>query len=171
MTPPLWTAHELVEATGGALSVPFDATGVSIDTRTLAPGDLFVALLGEGRDGHAFVAEALGKGAAGAMVHTPASSDQPVILVDDTLAGLTRLGGFARARFGAANPAGKLVAITGSVGKTTTKEMLRATLAAFGVTPRLGCVLQQPLGRAADACPHAPRCRLLRGRDRHEPRR
>ena len=82
----LWTAHELVEATGGVLSVPFDASGVSIDTRTLADGDLFVALLGEGRDGHAFVADALAKGAAGAMVHAEVAPAAPVLRVDDTQA-------------------------------------------------------------------------------------
>jgi UDP-N-acetylmuramoyl-tripeptide--D-alanyl-D-alanine ligase len=129
----LWTADELVEATGGALSRPFDAAGLSIDTRTLVANDLFVALVGEGRDGHAFVADALAKGAAGAMVHHDATvgdvASAPVLRVDDTLAGLTRLGGFARVRFG-----GKLVAVTGSVGKTTTKEMLRTALPAFGTT-------------------------------------
>jgi UDP-N-acetylmuramoyl-tripeptide--D-alanyl-D-alanine ligase len=132
LTPPLWTSQELSEATGGSMSVPFDAAGVSIDTRTLTSGDLFVALVGEGRDGHAFVAEALAKGAAGAMVHAPVSPDQPAIQVDNTLTALARLGGFARARFGAADPMAKLVAVTGSVGKTTTKEMLRSALAAFG---------------------------------------
>jgi UDP-N-acetylmuramoyl-tripeptide--D-alanyl-D-alanine ligase len=121
----LWTASELVEATGGSLSQPFDADGLSIDTRTLMPGDLFIALLGEGRDGHAFVANALAKGAAGAMVHGDAAG--PVLRVDDTLAGLTRLGGLARMRC-----AGRMVAVTGSVGKTTTKEMLRGALSAFG---------------------------------------
>ena len=128
----LWTAHELVEATGGVLSVPFDASGVSIDTRTLADGDLFVALLGEGRDGHAFVADALAKGAAGAMVHAEVAPAAPVLRVDDTQAALARLGGFARARFGDAG--GRLVAVTGSVGKTTTKEMLRTALSAYGST-------------------------------------
>ncbi len=122
----LWTASELVEATGGTLSEPFDADGLSIDTRTIAAGELFVALLGEGRDGHAFVADALAKGAAGAIVHEDVSA-RPVLRVDDTLAALTRLGGFARWRFG-----GRLVAVTGSVGKTTTKEMLRCALSAFG---------------------------------------
>lgn len=125
----LWTARELAEATGGVLSVPFDANGVSIDTRTLNPGDLFVALLGEGRDGHAFVADALAKGAAGAMVHADVSPAAPTLRVDDTLSALARLGGFARARF-----AGRLIGVTGSVGKTTTKEMLRAALSAFGPT-------------------------------------
>ncbi|HEY4040989.1 MAG TPA: Mur ligase family protein, partial [Rhodopila sp.] len=123
----LWTARELVEATGGHLSQPFDVLGLSIDTRTLMHGDLFVALYGEGRDGHAFVTDALAKGAAGAMVNRKVSG--PCLRVDDTLAGLTRLGGFGRLRFG-----GRLVAVTGSVGKTTTKEMLRGALSAFGNT-------------------------------------
>ncbi len=119
----LWTAQDLVEATGGVQRRHFDATGVSIDTRTLAPGDLFVALRGETGDGHGHLAAAFAGGAAGAMVHQPV--DGGVFLcVDDTLAGLTRLGGYARARF-----RGRLAAITGSVGKTTTKEMLRAILA------------------------------------------
>jgi UDP-N-acetylmuramoyl-tripeptide--D-alanyl-D-alanine ligase len=111
------------------MATPFAASGVSIDTRTLVPGDLFVALQGESRDGHAFVADALARGAAGAMVtHRPAGADR-LLVVDDTLAALCRLGGFARARFG-----GRLVAVTGSVGKTTTKEMLRAILAGQGPT-------------------------------------
>jgi UDP-N-acetylmuramoyl-tripeptide--D-alanyl-D-alanine ligase len=131
-TAALWTAAELVEATGGAFSQPFDADGVSIDTRTLAAGDLFVALLGEGRDGHAFVADALARGAAGAMVHGDAPPVGPVLRVDNTLAGLWRLGGFARARLGESDF--RLIAVTGSVGKTTTKEMLRGALSAFGTT-------------------------------------
>jgi UDP-N-acetylmuramoyl-tripeptide--D-alanyl-D-alanine ligase len=132
MSVPLWTANELVEATGGILSGPLDANGVSIDTRTLVSGDLFVALVGEGRDGHTFVTDAITKGAAGAMVHDDVSPAGPVLRVDDTLAGLARLGGFARARFGESG--GRLVAVTGSVGKTTTKEMLRGALSAFGPT-------------------------------------
>jgi len=125
----LWTAHDLVEATGGTMETPFAATGVSIDTRTIQPGDLFVALQGEAGDGHAFVAEALTKGAAGAMVHRDVPAAGHLLLVDDTLAGLHRLGGYARERF-----SGRLVAVTGSVGKTTTKEMLRTILAACGRT-------------------------------------
>jgi UDP-N-acetylmuramoyl-tripeptide--D-alanyl-D-alanine ligase len=125
----LWTAAELIEATGGAISAPFAADGVSIDTRTLEPGDLFVALLGEGRDGHGFAADALAKGAAGAMVHQDVPAG-PVLRVDDTLGALHRLGAFARARF----TGDRVTAITGSVGKTTSKEMLRAALAGFGKT-------------------------------------
>ena len=125
----LWTTADLLEATGGTIDIPFAASGISIDTRTLRPGDLFVALLGEGRDGHAFVLEALAKGAAGAMVHRAVPGAHGLLTVDDTLAALARLGGFARIRSHA-----RVVAVTGSVGKTTTKEMLRTVLSAFGPT-------------------------------------
>jgi UDP-N-acetylmuramoyl-tripeptide--D-alanyl-D-alanine ligase len=123
----LWTATQLVEATGGHLGTAFNASGVSIDTRTIQPGDLFIALRGEAGDGHDHVAEALEAGAAGAMVHQDLATIAARLVVDDTLAGLTRLGAFARERFN-----GRVTAVTGSVGKTTTKEMLRIALSAFG---------------------------------------
>jgi UDP-N-acetylmuramoyl-tripeptide--D-alanyl-D-alanine ligase len=128
----LWTPSDLIRATGGTLRVPFAARGLSIDTRTVRPGDLFVALVGENRDGHAYVADALARGAAGALVHQPLADqpdDAPFRLVGATLVGLRGLARFARARF-----TGRLVAVTGSVGKTTTKEMLRTVLAAQGRT-------------------------------------
>jgi len=125
----LWTRHDLLEATGGTMRTPFAATGVSIDTRTLRPGELFVALRGEAGDGHSFVADAIALGASGAMVHRDVPDVARLLHVDDTLAALHRLGGYARQRF-----TGRLVAVTGSVGKTTTKEMLRTILAAFGRT-------------------------------------
>jgi UDP-N-acetylmuramoyl-tripeptide--D-alanyl-D-alanine ligase len=128
----LWTPADLLSATKGLLRVPFAATGVSIDTRTLRPGDLFVALVGENGDGHAHVADALAKGAAGAMVHRlpeGLDDDARLLQVGDTLDGLRALAVFARSRFG-----GRLVAVTGSVGKTTTKEMLRRILTAQGKT-------------------------------------
>jgi len=121
----LWEAHELAIAAGSA-SPGFAVEGVSIDTRTLAPGDLFVALK-DARDGHDFVAEAFAKGAAGAMVSRDLDAAAPLLKVDDTLAALTQLGEFSRARAKA-----RVVAVTGSVGKTTTKEMLRCALGAFG---------------------------------------
>ncbi len=111
---------------------PFAADGVSIDTRTVAAGDLFIALHGENRDGHEFVAAALSRGAAGALVDRDPPDlppDAPLLRVADTLGGLTAIGAAARARF-----TGRLVAVTGSVGKTTTKEMLRRILAAAGPT-------------------------------------
>jgi UDP-N-acetylmuramoyl-tripeptide--D-alanyl-D-alanine ligase len=104
---------------------------VSIDTRTLAPGDLFVALVAD-RDGHAFVAQALARGAAAAMVaRVPegVAADAPLLIVADTLGGLASLGAAGRARAQA-----RVVAVTGSAGKTSTKEMLRTILARAGAT-------------------------------------
>jgi UDP-N-acetylmuramoyl-tripeptide--D-alanyl-D-alanine ligase len=124
----LWDSASL--ETLGRVTAPFSATGVSIDTRTLAPGDLFIALVGE-RDGHEHVRAALDRGAAAVMVHRAdcVPEGAPALVVDDTLLALHRLGEAGRARFG-----GRVVAVTGSVGKTTTKEMLRTALAAFGPT-------------------------------------
>ncbi len=107
------------------------ANGVSIDTRTMQPGDLFVALK-DVRDGHDFVAQALAKGAAAALVtHFPEGvpQDAPLLIVPDVLKALEHLGRFARARTKA-----RVVGVTGSVGKTSTKEMLRAILSGQGRT-------------------------------------
>jgi len=126
----LWTAAAAAAATGGRAQNWAHVSGVSIDTRTLEPGDLFVALAGDARDGHAFVADALAKGAGAAMVtHVPegVAPDAPLLVVGDTLDALWQLGAAGRARL-----SGRLVAVTGSVGKTTTKEMLRVMLAAQG---------------------------------------
>ena len=123
----LWTRDAAVAATGGASSADWTATGVSIDTRTLAPGDLFVALTAA-RDGHGFVAAALAAGAAAALVSRMPEglpADAPLLVVPDVLDGLRALGAAARDRF-----AGKVVAVTGSVGKTSTKEMLRTASSA-----------------------------------------
>jgi UDP-N-acetylmuramoyl-tripeptide--D-alanyl-D-alanine ligase len=127
----LFTADDLTHATGGVMTKPFHATGISIDSRTVSPGDLFIALATDTGDGHAHVAEALQKGAAGAMVHREdAVPDEAALLVvRNTQAALTELGAFARTRF-----EGAVVAVTGSVGKTTTKEMLRTALSACGPT-------------------------------------
>ncbi|MDX1781389.1 MAG: UDP-N-acetylmuramoyl-tripeptide--D-alanyl-D-alanine ligase [Thalassovita sp.] len=127
----LWSASEAIAATGGRCGSDWQATGVSIDTRTLRPGDLFVALKAE-RDGHDFVAQALEKGAAAALVsRVPegVSKDAPLLIVPDVLTALEDLGRAARARTKA-----KVVAVTGSVGKTSTKEMLRAVLSGQGRT-------------------------------------
>ena len=125
-----WSSADLAAATGGLARRPFSANGVSIDSRSVRPGEVFVALATDTGDGHAHVAAALARGASGAMVHalpTEVSDDAPLLVVRDTLDGLWGLGWFARARF-----AGRVVAVTGSVGKTTTKEMLRRALAPFG---------------------------------------
>jgi UDP-N-acetylmuramoyl-tripeptide--D-alanyl-D-alanine ligase len=127
----LWTSADAAAATGGTVAQDWQANGVSIDTRTLDVGDLFVALQAD-RDGHDFVAQALANGAAAAMVtHVPegVAADAPLLIVPDVLRGLEALGAFARARTEA-----KVVGVTGSVGKTSTKEMLRAVLSRQGRT-------------------------------------
>lgn len=123
----LWTHAQAEAATGGHATAPFAASGLSIDTRSLVPGDLFVALKAA-RDGHDFVAQAFEKGAAAALVdHVPEGVTGPCLVVPDVLAALTALGAAGRAR-----SAARVVAVTGSVGKTSTKEMLRLMLAEFG---------------------------------------
>lgn len=134
MTEALWKAGEAARATGGALQGgdAWSVNGVSIDTRTLEAGDLFVALK-DVRDGHDFIAQAFAAGAAAALV-SDASKAQglgSVLVVGDVLDGLRKLGEAARDRSTA-----KRIAVTGSVGKTSTKEALAHCLTASGVTHR-----------------------------------
>lgn len=117
----LWTFDELVAATGGTPSGRFDAEGVAFDSREIGKGDLFFAMKGEATDGHLFVDKAFANGAAGAIVSEPV--DHPHILVDDTFAALNALGSASRERM-----QGKVVGVTGSAGKTGTKEALYAAL-------------------------------------------
>lgn len=127
----LWTAQDAQAATGGDARGPdWVANGVSIDTRTLCRGDLFVAL-SAARDGHEFVAEALHKGAAAAVVsRIPDGLDEaPLLCVRDVQTALEALGRAGRARTTA-----RVIAVTGSVGKTTTKDMLKTALEDQGKT-------------------------------------
>lgn len=127
----LWTATEAAAATNGRAIGDWSVNGVSIDTRTIEPGDLFVALRAA-RDGHEFVAQALEKGAGAALVSRIPQGlpgNAPLLLVDDVQAALEDLGRAARARTDA-----RVVAVTGSVGKTSTKEMLAAILGEQGKT-------------------------------------
>lgn len=127
----LWSVDELVAVTQGKLvgTPKSGAGGVSIDTRTLAPGDLFVAIRGDRLDGHDYAAQALKNGACAVLVESGVVDDdvRPRIEVDDTLAALEKLGIAARARTTA-----RVIAVTGSVGKTGTKEALRLALAKDG---------------------------------------
>ncbi|ABS64026.1 UDP-N-acetylmuramoylalanyl-D-glutamyl-2,6-diaminopimelate--D-alanyl-D-alanyl ligase [Parvibaculum lavamentivorans DS-1] len=133
MSAPLWTKEDVLAATGGkAEGAAWSASGVSIDSRTLEAGDLFVAIIGENSDGHAYVEGALKKGAAAAIVSAPTEAMRaagPLVIVTDTLAALNALGRAARARTKA-----KVVAVTGSVGKTGTKEALKLILSEQGAT-------------------------------------
>jgi len=121
----LWTAANLAKATGGRASRAFQAHGVSIDTRSLEPGDLFIAL-GGARDGHEFVAQAMASGAAGVLASRPV--DAPHVLVPDTFLALQALGIAARERAAQARRA----AITGSVGKTSVTQAVAAGLSRAG---------------------------------------
>lgn len=135
----LWTREELESATGGRLAGAGRAIGgASIDTRTLQPGDLFFAIRGDTRDGHDFVPDALGRGAGAAVVSAARAEalavHGPVLAVpeggaDPVLTAMVRLGAAARARTRA-----QVVAVTGSVGKTGTKEALRHVLSEQGET-------------------------------------
>lgn len=132
---PLWTAPELALATAGRLvGQPEGAfTGVSIDSRTVARGEVFFAIKGDVHDGHKFVADALGRGAGIAVVDEAHAGELanagPLLVVRDVLDALVATGIAARARSKA-----KIVAVTGSVGKTSTKEALRLALAEDGAT-------------------------------------
>src|SRR5579872_5709016 len=121
MSQALWTSAEIAAAAGGRLEgAPFEAMGVSIDSRSIEPGDLFVALAGA-RDGHAFIDTALAQGAAGALASQAGAG--PRVLVADTQAALEALGLAARDRCAALRGA-----VTGSVGKTSVTQAVRAGL-------------------------------------------
>ncbi len=138
----LWTAFEAAAATGGALCArggdpddwsmeEWSARGLSIDTRTIRPGDIFVALK-DARDGHDFVPKAFEAGASAALVSRAlddAPDGAPLLMVGDTLTALRDMAATARDR-----NFGKRIAVTGSAGKTSTKEMLRTILGACGAT-------------------------------------
>lgn len=129
---PLWTSSDAAQATGGSVSHAWGATGVSINTRSLQPGDLFIALHGPNSDGHDYVAGAFEKGAAAACVsHRPPvlDPDTALLVVDDTQKALEDLGCAARTRTCA-----RVIAVTGSVGKTGTKEALKTVLSDQGRT-------------------------------------
>src|SRR5690242_8713572 len=113
----LWTADEIAQATGGTVHGAFEASGVAFDSREIGPRDLFVALKGAATDGHRFVEQAFASGAAGALVSEEIA--RPHVRVADTGKALNDLGRASRARSRA-----KIVGVTGSVGKTGTKEAL-----------------------------------------------
>jgi UDP-N-acetylmuramoyl-tripeptide--D-alanyl-D-alanine ligase len=131
MNEPLWTFEEISAATGAALPGDGIAGGVSIDSRTLEPGDLFVAIRGDRTDGHKYIRTAFERGASAALAGTGygGSPGQPLFLVPDTLAALNALACASRERTQA-----RVAAVTGSVGKTGTKEMLRSMLSQSGRT-------------------------------------
>jgi len=103
---------------------PLPVTGWSVDSRTLERGDLFFALRGPRHDGHDYLGEAFARGAAAAVVERALDSAGPLVVVPDPLLALHQLARWARQRF-----SGRVVAVTGSAGKTTTKDVIAALLA------------------------------------------
>lgn len=121
---PLWTARAIAAACQGAASADFTAQGVAFDSREVTAGDLFIAMKGEATDGHHFIDKAIAAGAAGIVCETVI--DHPHVRVDDSVVALNALGTAARARCH-----GRIIGVTGSVGKTGTKEALFAALDRF----------------------------------------
>lgn len=132
MNKPLWLAEDAAAATGGQLlgSDTWIASGVSIDTRTIEKGDLFVALK-DVRDGHDFIGMAMEAGACAALISDAGKAVGPALVVGDVVEALRAMGAAARDRSNA-----KRIAVTGSVGKTSTKEALAHCLSACGPTHR-----------------------------------
>jgi UDP-N-acetylmuramoyl-tripeptide--D-alanyl-D-alanine ligase len=127
----LWTSDEVAGAlVPSTISAPFEASGVTFDSRAVGKGDLFFALSGETTDGHGFVADALARGAAAAVVSRDvAGANGPLIRVPDTMKALADLGRAGRRRSKA-----RIASVTGSVGKTSTKDALRTMLSAQAPT-------------------------------------
>lgn len=127
----IWSAKDAEQATGGKTVGDWVAKGISIDTRTIQPGDLFVALKGDFGDGHDYVSQAIEEGASAALVSRVVDGvdSDKLLVVDDTLKAMEALGRSARTR-----SAAKIVGVTGSVGKTGTKEMLATAFGAQGQT-------------------------------------
>ena len=120
----LWTARTIAAATGGTASADFSVGGVAFDSREVTKGDLFIAMKGEATDGHKYIDKAIAAGAAGIVCET--RIDFPHVRVADSAAALTALGAASRARSRA-----RIIGVTGSAGKTGTKEALYAALDRF----------------------------------------
>ena len=131
MTKPLWTAHEICAATHSSLCSRdnWDATGITINSKEVNPGDLFVALKGEKVDGHDFLEEAFKKGAVAAIVDHAPPTPHHYVVVKNTFDALSDIGRTARNRL-----EGKIIGVTGSAGKTSTKDMIALVLTSFGKT-------------------------------------
>ncbi len=125
----IWTAQEAAKATGGKAQGHWQVSSVVIDSRQAGPGDLFVALKGEYADGHDFVKDVINAGAVAMVNHIPKGVPEhaPLLLVRDCVQALTDLGAFNRRRSHA-----RIIAVTGSVGKTSTKEALNHAFSALG---------------------------------------
>ena len=166
----LWTSEALVAAVSGRPvgKMPEGVSGISIDSRSLKPGDAFFAIKGDKLDGHDFATAAI-KAGAGVLVvaegRLPALGrlNVPMIVVQDVLAALQKAGIAARARSRA-----RIIAVTGSAGKTTTKDMLREVLSAAGTVHAADRSFNNHWGVPLTLARMRP-IATMRFRDRHEP--
>lgn len=130
---PLWKRETLLQATAGTLEEEVFVKNISLDTRHIQEGDLFIAIKGDKFDGHDYIAQAFEKGAACVIADTPEKIPpefkSKILFVKESFSALYQLAQFARQNF-----QGCCIAVTGSVGKTTTKEMLKTILSAYGKT-------------------------------------
>ena len=171
MSEPLWTLDAMAAAMRAdrAGALPRAVPGLSIDTRTIKPGEAFFAIQGENRDGHEFVEAALKAGAGLAVVSREKAGampkDAPLLLVDDVLGALNDLARASRARSQA-----RIVAVTGSVGKTSTKEALRLVLGRQGETHAAAASYNNHWGVPLTLALMPPLGAVRRVRDRHESR-
>ena len=127
----LWFANEIAEAVGSTSNSNWSASGISIDSRTLKPGDLFIALRGPNFDGHDFIGDAFERGASGSLISSrPANfiNSEKLILVEDTYEGLKKLCLFSRSR-----STNCIAAVTGSVGKTSVTSAIAYLLGQQGL--------------------------------------
>ncbi len=127
MADDLWSSDEVKAATGGLSGGKWQANGVSIDSRTIQKGDLFIAIKGENFDGHKFVKDAIKKGAGGVIVEEGYPIEDQMVVVENTFKALKSLANYRRNQIN-----GKIIGVTGSVGKTSTKEMLGLVLSGQG---------------------------------------
>jgi UDP-N-acetylmuramoyl-tripeptide--D-alanyl-D-alanine ligase len=129
MTNPLWTSQELAQATSGQAKSDFGVSNVVIDSRAVKPGDLFVAIRGENNDGHSYIPQVVAAGASGIITEEIRSETEHQIQVANSFEALWDIAQAARNRSKA-----RFIGITGSVGKTSTKELLLAAFSALGIT-------------------------------------
>ena len=150
MSAPLWTSAAMAEAMRASAQgvLPEAISGLSIDSRTIAPGEAYFAIKGDVHDGHDFVAAALQAGAALAVVEATQRSkfadDAPLLVVDDVLAGLVDLSRASRARLG-----GRVIAVTGSVGKTADDATFMVPSPVVVVEPSLATGFEASTGKPA----------------------
>ena len=151
----LWTHITAAQATIGKATGEWEAQRVEIDSRRVQKGDLFVAIVGERVDGHAYIGAALAAGATAVMVSKPGFENFPSLRVEDTLKALQDMGRYARRHTRA-----RIVGVTGSVGKTSLKEMLRLALEANGTTHASSGNFNNHIGTPLNLANLAPRTEL-----------